>query len=120
MSIGNHEKIKWYLINENCFFIKAKNFLLFFVTVYSCLLYPIENWEVQLSLIKQNTDFDFEINTMDPEKKYQFNVPLFFVNLDLKYTLLEFQLVICEIIYLLDIIINLFMVPHNDNKTGIS
>ena len=76
--------------------------------MYSCLLYPIGLQEVEFEEIEKVTQI--QINHMVLNRDYNFAADLDFFKIDISYNSLELQFAIFETIFLLDIMLNFFII----------
>ena len=80
--------------------------------MYSCLLYPIGLQEVEFEEIEKVTQI--QINHMVLNRDYNFAADLDFFKIDISYNSFELQFAIFETIFLLDIMLNFFIIRTED------
>lgn len=108
-----------WLIPESHWLIKCKKVIIFIAIFFSCMVIPIELQEEALSEIHHNsieTKSGLEIDHFELERDINFTINLYFTEAAFGYNLLEFILLVVELIFLLDIFFNCFIIKNEDLK----
>lgn len=87
---------------------------MFLLIMYSSFLYPVEFQENVLYDIAAATNLD--VQSFGLERDIELHLHFYFFHVDLEYNHLTFQLFLFELVFMADIIINLFVIREEDLK----